>query len=321
MSAKVSIILPTYNRCGFIGKAIESVIAQTYTAWELIVVDDGSTDQTENVVKNYVGQDSRIRYIKQQNAGCANARNKALAEAKGQYIAFLDDDDLYHPDKLRIQTEFLEKNPQFGFVYSDSELIGRDGNHLRNIPEVPQTSFLELIMGFAVPPIAILARKECFDQVGGFCTDLQSADDFDMWLRIAKEFPIAYHPVKVAQYVWHDTNLTLNQRKTTVNLMAIYKSLMKQHLSEEERRQVNRAVLQFTYWNADEKREQKKYAEAFFYYRMAFKFDPFIGSTITWGRFTNKAYLLIRPYLVMLHCGTLALVEQIKIILSKRFVR
>ncbi len=309
MSAKtqVSVILPTYNRCGFIGKAIESVIAQTYTAWELIIVDDGSTDQTENVVKIYAGRDSRIRYIKQKNAGCASARNRALAEAKGQYITFLDDDDLFRPDKLSVQIEFLEKNPQFGFVYSDSKLIDRDGNHLRNIPEVPQTSFLELIMGFAVPPIAILARKECFDKVGGFCTKLRSSDDFDMWLRIAKEFPIAYYPNMVASYIWHDSNLTLNQRKTTCNLMFIYKRLTKQNLSKEEREQVTRAVLQFTYWYADEMREQKKYAEAFFYYRMAFKFDPFIGSMITWGKTSSKAYLLIRPYLVTFYCGVLAL--------------
>ncbi len=307
VKTKVSVIMPTYNRSRLIGKAIESVICQTYSDWELIIVDDGSTDQTEEMVQKYVQTDRRIRYLKQQNTGCASARNRALAESVGKYIAFIDDDDVYLPDKLELQVKFLDENPETGFVYSDTELVDSQGKHLRNVPEVPQKSFLELIMGFAVPPVAILMRRECFEKVGGFCTELRSTDDYDMWLRIAKEFPIAYFPSRVAQYVWHDGNLTLNQRKTTANLMFIYKRLMRQGLSQEERHQVILAVLQFTYWYADRKRQEKKYEEAFFYYRMAFKFDPFIGSAITWGRFSNKAYRLIRPYLVTIYCGILAL--------------
>ncbi len=308
----VSIIMPTYNRCRFITKAIESVIEQTYSNWELIIVDDGSTDQTSEVVGKYVQNDSRIRYIKQKNAGCAAARNRALAEATGAYIAFIDDDDVYEPNKLQIQVEYLNENPKIGFVYSDSELIDVRGNHLKNVPEIPQRSFLELITGFAVPPIAIMVKKECFDRVGLFCTELRNTDDYDMWLRIAKEFQFAYLPAKVALYVWHDGNLTLNQRKTTANLTFIYKRLMKQRLSEDERRQVIRSVLQFTYWYADEKRAKKEYEEAFFYYRMAFKFDPLIGSVITWGQIKNKAYLVVRPYLVTFYCGVLALFDRLQ---------
>ena len=199
---------------------------------------------------------------------------------------------------------FVERQYQL-FLILQRDLLG---NHLKKIPEIVQKTFLELITGFAVPPIALLVRKECFDRVGGFCEELRSSDDFDMWLRIAKEFQIAYFPSVVAKYVWHDANLTLNQRKTTARLMEIYKRLMKRNLTEEERRQVIRAVLQFTYWYADKKREEKDYAEAFFYYRMVFKFDPLIGTAITWGRIKNKIYLVIRPYLVTFYCGFLALI-------------
>ncbi|MBI4357836.1 MAG: glycosyltransferase family 2 protein [Candidatus Omnitrophica bacterium] len=304
---KVSVITPTHNRCRLLPKAIESVRAQTFGDWELLVIDDGSVDSTAQVVGDWVGKDSRIKYIYQRNAGCAAARNRGLREAKGEYIAFLDDDDVFLPTKLEIQAQFLDEHSDYGFVYSDVDLVDQEGRYLRRTPAVPQRTFLEIIMGFEPPPTSLLIRRECFDHVGNFYTELRGTDDYDMWLRIATEFQFAYLPTQVALYVWHGHNLTRNQKKTVENLVLIYKRLLKQDLGMAERKQIVRAVMQFTYWNADRKLSDRQYKEAFFYYQMALKFSLFVGNLVHWSRFSNPVYRFIKPYLALLYCGLRAL--------------
>jgi glycosyltransferase involved in cell wall biosynthesis len=119
-SILISIILPTYNRIRFIPQAIESVLKQTYTNWELIIIDDGSTDGTERIVNEYLNENSRIRYYRQPKKGASAARNFGLNIAKGSYVTFLDSDDIYHPDKLNVQLyKALECNSRIVLCFSD----------------------------------------------------------------------------------------------------------------------------------------------------------------------------------------------------------
>lgn len=126
----VSIITPSYNTGRFIAETIESALAQTYGNWEMIIVDDCSTDDTDEVVAGYVKQDSRIRYIRnERNSGAALSRNRALREARGRWIAFLDSDDLWMPEKLERQIQFMEKNG-YAFSYTKYEEISEDSEPL-----------------------------------------------------------------------------------------------------------------------------------------------------------------------------------------------
>ena len=130
MNEMVSIITPSYNTARFIGEAIQSVQAQTYTNWEMIIVDDCSTDNTDDVVKPFLS-DQRIKYLKNdKNSGAAVCRNRAIKEAKGKWMAFLDSDDLWMPEKLEKQIEFMEKNG-YHFSYTKYTEIDEDGNHCK----------------------------------------------------------------------------------------------------------------------------------------------------------------------------------------------
>ncbi len=299
---KVSVIVATYNRCEMLKEAIDSVLAQTFHDWELIIVDDGSRDQTAEVVLAYAEKDKRIKFVRQTNAGCAAARNTALSHITGAYVAFLDDDDTYLPGKLEKQAGYLDANPNVYLVYSEAEVI--DKNNMRSgvVPKIPKESFAELLIGFPVPPTAMLVRRECFDKVGGFCTQLRSGDDLDMWLRISRVYGIVFLPGKVALYKWHDTNLTLDEKRLTKSMCFILKRLLRENLSDAEHSQVFKAAVQFTYHEADDRFTHGHYKEALFYYGQALEFSPFIGDFISWSRFRNRLYRLIKPYIALVYC-------------------
>jgi len=194
---KVSVVIPTYNSAQFIVETLESVFAQTYKDYEVIVVDDGSTDNTREVLKPYM---SKIRYIYKENGGVASARNVGIKNARGEYIAFLDSDDLWLPEKLEKQMEYFKSNPDVVLVFSDCILFGdKELIRKKNTKRIYSYKykgdmFLHLLQENFIPTLTVIAKKECFDEVGYFDTDesLISSEDYDMWLRIARSFKIGY---------------------------------------------------------------------------------------------------------------------------------
>lgn len=201
----VSVILPTYNRAHLVVRAILSVLKQSYSDFELLVVDDGSTDQTQEVIARL--HDSRIRYIRhEQNQGAAAARNTGIKASLGQYIAFQDSDDEWQPDKLAQQVEILSQSPaEIGVVYSSFWRI--HGNRKRIAPSkmtklaswLPFKSrkldgdiHLSLLRGNFITPQATLVRKECFEKAGLFDERMPRFQDWELWLRIAKPYHFKY---------------------------------------------------------------------------------------------------------------------------------
>lgn len=182
-----SVIIPTYNRERFIGRAIKSVLQQTCTDYELIVVDDGSTDQTSKIVKSF-GQ--QVRYVYKKNGGPSTGRNKGITLAKGRYIAFLDSDDLYLPDKLQKNKEFLETHPECRFLYSwyYSVRRGRRKQLISNIKGAPDLNKFRLQLyerKFTIRTSTAVIHHSCFDKVGLFNSKYRYSQDWDMWLRLA----------------------------------------------------------------------------------------------------------------------------------------
>jgi glycosyltransferase involved in cell wall biosynthesis len=181
----ISTIITTYNRAGLLAQAIQSVLAQTYPDFELIVVDDGSTDNTRNVVESIA--DARIRYIWQENQERAVARNTGLASSRGQYITFLDSDDRFLPDKLQAQVSMLELHPDIGMVMGGWEDVDAEGAHIRTVRGWDgQTSMGAQNWLFDCPTVigANLIRREWLIRVGGFNPEQVPGEDTDLWIRL-----------------------------------------------------------------------------------------------------------------------------------------
>ncbi len=224
---KVSVIIPTYNRERLISRALDSVLKQTFTDYEIIVVDDGSTDYTKDVLKKYEG---RIRYFYQANSGISGARNRGLAEAKGEYIAFLDSDDAWLPEKLAMQVAILDRDPTVGIVYSKMMILNEEGTHCGFKPNEPTgRNFLELIeIRGDIATSTVMTRKACFDKVGNFDRDLPPMEDFDMWLRISKFYKVhEAQNITLAYYYRHDNQATSNPKKVYEGLVKLESKILK----------------------------------------------------------------------------------------------
>jgi glycosyltransferase involved in cell wall biosynthesis len=204
--AKVTTLIPTYNCERYVCEAVESALAQTYPVHEIIVIDDGSTDDTRTALHPYAGT---IKYIYQDNAGPPAARNTGIAHAAGDVIALLDSDDVWLPEKLELQIEYLRKHPDVGLVYSDNKTFDANGvieesvKVSRNVKCPSGYIFPQL---FADPPFqtsAVLIRKECFDKVGLFDTMLRMGDDYEFFLRVARSYKMGYVDLPLAMYRQH----------------------------------------------------------------------------------------------------------------------
>lgn len=180
----ISVIIPTHNRSDLLPLTLESVLVQTYPNLEIIVVDDGSTDNTAEIIAPYTG---RVMYLRQANKGPGAARNTGIQHASGDYLTFLDDDDLIMPEKLARQAQLLAAKPEAGVVYCGFYTMDESGNYLDKAWSLPEGAILkELICGDFIWTGAPLIRRHCLEQVGQFDESLLTSQDWDMWLRLAQ---------------------------------------------------------------------------------------------------------------------------------------
>lgn len=208
----VSVIIPCYKQAHFLGEAIESVLKQTYAPYEIIVVDDGSPDHTAQVATGYAG----VRYFRQENQGLSAARNAGLRESRGPFLVFLDADDRLLPEALEIGVACLEERPGCAFVYGQSRFMTYDGDPLPRplVKETEQQHYLELLQRNRIfCPASVMYRKSIFEGVGGFNTALKSAEDWDMYFRIAREHQVYGHPQEVAEYRQHREGMSRNSAR------------------------------------------------------------------------------------------------------------
>jgi glycosyltransferase involved in cell wall biosynthesis len=185
----VSVIIPTHNRREWLRDAIASVFAQTYHNFELVVVDDGSTDDTPEVVREFPG----VRYLHQENRGVSAARNHGVALSRGRLLAFLDSDDVWQPRKLETQVEFFANHPE-AHICQTEEVWLRNGVRVNphNKHRKPSGDiFVQSLQLCLVSPSAVMLRRELFERVGGFDEQLPACEDYDLWLRIAATEPVA----------------------------------------------------------------------------------------------------------------------------------
>ncbi|MEI8196057.1 MAG: glycosyltransferase family A protein [Phycisphaerae bacterium] len=207
----VSVIIPTYKHQDYVLESIASVRAQTFTDWELIVVNDGSPDDTHHVLQP-LADAGVIRYLRQENQGQARARNRGLAEARGEFIAFLDDDDCWPADSLAWRVAALRDRPELGVIcgvyrpLGTTELVGGDldGRWI-------DITFAEVFNGCpCVSPGQALIRAGVLREAGGFDPTLWGTDDYDLWMRLSRVTKIQRHHRLSLYYRFHDTNASRN---------------------------------------------------------------------------------------------------------------
>ncbi len=226
----VSVVIPTYNRADLVCEALESVAAQTYKDWEIILVDDGSTDNTREAVAPYLTQlGSRLRYIKQENRGLAAARNTGIWAARGSYIALLDSDDVWKPEKLATQVPYLEADASVGLVSSRAEQVDAANKQVLGLkPKDPAgTTLATMIVQGTQPPSSFLIRKTAIESIGGFDPAIKRGiEDVDLCFRLARRWKFVCLEQPLIRYRLHSTNLSSEPLGTYLGYVQTYEKLL-----------------------------------------------------------------------------------------------
>ena len=187
----ISVIIPTFNRKKTLKRAIQSVLMQSYTPYEIIVIDDGSDDGTKEWLKdNY----PNVKYIYQMNSGVSSARNKGIKFARGDWIALLDSDDEWLPSKLKDQANEIELNPAAKFLHTN-EIWIRNGvrvNQMKKHKKYGGYIFEKCLDMCRISPSSVLIKKDIFDEIGMFDETLEVCEDYDLWLRFASKYPVHF---------------------------------------------------------------------------------------------------------------------------------
>lgn len=204
----VSVVIPCFNQAHFLGEAIGSVLAQTYRNFEIIVLNDGSTDDTLGVAARY----PHVRCVTQKNQGLSAARNAGLRESRGELLVFLDADDRLLPDALRINVECLSARPECAFVFGRGRVIDSDGSPtpITQPPCAGGDHYGSLLQGNYIWMHQVIFRRVVFDRFGGFDVSLRAAEDYDLYLRIARALPIYGHDEVITEYRKHGGSMSSN---------------------------------------------------------------------------------------------------------------
>jgi glycosyltransferase involved in cell wall biosynthesis len=237
---KVSVIIPAYNRLPMLKEAIHSILRQDFEDFELIVVDDGSTDGTTEEIRKFGG---RVRLLQHpENRGVSAARNKGILHAKGKYVAFLDSDDQWVKGKLKIQVTFLDDNPHYPLCYTD-EIWIRRGKRVN--PMVKHAKYSGWILEKCLPlciisPSSAMMRKTLFSKVGLFDEALPVCEDYDLWLRISARFPIFFIDRKlIIKRGGHSDQLSNRSwGNDRYRVIALEKLLSESYITQEEREMI-----------------------------------------------------------------------------------
>jgi glycosyltransferase involved in cell wall biosynthesis len=248
---RVSVVIPTYNSAAMVKEAIDSVLAQTYSDFEVVVMDDGSTDDTESVVRQF---GDRVRYFKQENQGVSAARNAGIKRSRGDYLAFLDSDDLWLTEKLAEQIPLLERDPKLGLVYCDWTVVsGRtllQSSYLKGLPAASGYVFDELIQSGFILTSGVVMRRAGLNDVGNFDTSLTIAQDYDLWLRISYRWKVQLVDKCLFTKQSWDGSLSSNLKKTALERIALFQKTLKELPGMTPRsRKLVRHQLALNYWD------------------------------------------------------------------------
>jgi len=226
INKKVSVIIPAYNMAELTLLTVKSVLRQTYKNIEIIVVDDGSKDETREVLKEV---EEKIRYVYKENGGASSARNLGIINSTGEYIALLDCDDLYLPGKIEKAVEALDNDPKIGFVHTGAYFINSEGYQVKEYsPKKKQREgniFSKLLLGNYICNSTVVARRQCFEKCGTFDETIFVPADWDMWLRISAQYNAGYikEPLTIYRIPEGDDRLNYSKESKIDQLIVLEK--------------------------------------------------------------------------------------------------
>ncbi|MDR2876757.1 MAG: glycosyltransferase [Chromatiales bacterium] len=217
-SPLVSVIIATCNRAAYLPQAVASVLCQTYQNLELIIIDDGSIDNTQEVLKRFE-KDPRVRIVKQSNAGQGTAVNLGISLARGYYIAFLDDDDAWISEKLELQVAAIERMNNVAVMYSPLRYMDQAGNSLGVVETPLHSGFItnRLFISNFIPYGSTLVKRKCFEEMGTFSTSLVTGLDYDLWLRFSTRYAFGYVSTPTLLYRIWPGQITSQHEKVYTN--------------------------------------------------------------------------------------------------------
>ena len=224
---KVDVIIPVFNRERFITQTLESVLGQTYRNLEIVVVDDGSTDKSSEKIQPYL-RHRNVKYLYQNNQGPALARNVGIRASCGDLIAFLDSDDIWLPNKLEKQIQFLARNPAIPLVHTGRMDIDAFGNRKQPSRSMDAQGycFRDLFIANRIILSTVVVTRSCLNVTGAFNKEFRGCEDYDLWLRIARNHPIGYIDEVLALYRFHDSNLSRDSFEMTRQEVTFIESLL-----------------------------------------------------------------------------------------------
>lgn len=229
---RVSVIIPAFNASPFIRQAIESVLNQTYPDYELIVVDDGSTDDTASLVMKY---GERLRYVYQKNQGLSSARNTGIAKAGGELLAFLDADDYWGRKKLEHQVALLDQSPAIGVVYTALKVVDKDGRVTGERRCFLRGYLLSsLLTENCVTPSSAIVRGVCLEKAGTFDENLSASEDWDLWLRIAPFYSFDFVDLPLTFYRVHAGSMHKDLARMERNTFQVLDKLFRREPLHQE---------------------------------------------------------------------------------------
>jgi glycosyltransferase involved in cell wall biosynthesis len=302
--SQVSVIIPTYNRAKTIGAAIDSVLKQTFRYYEIIVIDDGSTDDTAGKLKQY---GKLIKYIHQENKGVSAARNAGLRLATGGYIAFLDSDDTWVPDKLEKQLKYFENNSRVGLLYSSARYLAVNNNTEQIKPRVITRNLREMIEKDAVfPTSTVIIRRECLDKVGMFDETLRGIEDFDLWFRIAERYPIYFQDEITAQHNYYGSSLADQSDEMSRAYIKIYNKIIAKYKDQYNLQYMRERLARQHYSLGIHNMQEKDNGAALQNVTRALAAYPFVGVKFAGENdlFWRPLILVFKPYLTWLYLLT-----------------
>jgi teichuronic acid biosynthesis glycosyltransferase TuaG len=216
MNLLVSIIMPVFNGEKYITESIESVIDQSYINWELLIIDDGSTDDTSSIV-NLFTNDERIKYFYKNNEGPAKARNYGIKKSDGIYIAFLDADDLWHKEKLKLQLEYILKF-NYSFVFCNFVIINDKSKIIgKNFINTEDNSNENLLVKDYIGTLSVIFNREIINKIGYFDEKIINTEDWDYWIRISKFYKLGFLNLTLASYRQHNDGISKNAKVQLAN--------------------------------------------------------------------------------------------------------
>lgn len=279
----VSVIVPVYNRAHLVAKTLDSILAQTYPLVEVVTINDGSTDNTLMVLQTYAADyPDRVLVIDQPNTGQVRARNHGLLKARGEYIAFLDSDDTWEPEKLALQLPLFKGN--VGLVYSGIYEVDDTGKITKIVPCEPEVKgfvYSQLLIKNRMTGGSVVVTRNALDRVGFFDESFTAGENWELWIRIAKEFRVEYVNQPLMRYLRHQGNMSHDNSRISASALAILQKHLPSGTGQEELKKVYKtAYANYFYTLGVREFSQKCYKKAVKNFLMTWKFRLFYEDSL-----------------------------------------